>query len=197
MREDNPLAEKLTGLVSPSRSLLLETRQYLYHLLPVLRGHGRFDTALEKIAVEFGEATGIPVRLTVEGDREIDVPDVVGFYLLLQYRLADILSSGTASEVALSLSLDPGNIRLSISDDGSAADATEEEDAGNLGRMRLLAEDMGGYLRIAGSESRGLRVVMDLETHEREMTFDNPRDRQQQRVAEAGPSNSDGSGGRH
>ena len=196
-REDNPLADRLTGLVSPSRQLLLETRQYLYHILPVLRGHGEFDTALEKIAEEFEAATGIPVILTIEGDRNVYAPDAVGLYMMVQYRLADIHRSAAASKVELSLGLAPGNMRISISDDGSVGELPGVENVGNLGRMRLLAEDMGGDLRIIESDDKGIRVVLDLELRDGGMRLDNPGDRQQQRIAEAGSSDSDRGGGRH
>ena len=179
-REGNPLSGRLTDLVTPTRQLLIDTRQYLYHLLPVLRGRYDIDDALESMVREFGQIAGIPVRLKVSGDGSAHAPDVAGLYMMIQYRLADIHRGGTASLVEMNLRLDSDGIRLSIDDDGD----TDDSIAVNLERMRLLAEDMGAGLHITDSDDRGLRVLMDLDAHNGDVRIDQSGDSQRKRIPE-------------
>ena len=65
--EDNPLAARLRWLIPHGRHLLFYTRQYVYRLLPVLRGEGGLDTVVESLDREFEVMSGIRVRVAITG----------------------------------------------------------------------------------------------------------------------------------
>ncbi len=163
-REGNPLTGRMEDLVSPANELLLDTRSYIYHLLPALRGESRLFTLVENLSGEFEKVSEVPVRLSFSGDRAEDgrVPAYVlaGIYRVLKHRMAAVMRSGTASEFRVELHADPAVIRLTLSDDGNNYDPDDAESRRAIKRLKRTASDIGGELRIGNSG--GGRVVLNL-----------------------------------
>ena len=159
---DNPLAPQLSRLVAPTRALFLDTRQYLYYLLPALREDAGPDMVVRNLAAEFEGVSGIRTDVSVSDDLpRLPLSVVVGCYDMMQYRLADILQSSTASRVHLELAVNNGGIQLAIADDGIPdEDAILTGDAAE--EIRARAADMGGELEMSVTEDVGTHVVFDL-----------------------------------
>ena len=166
--EGNPLSRRLEDLVPPANELLLDTRSYLYHLLPALRGESCLFTLVENLAWEFEKVSDIPVRLSFSGDRaegvRVPVSVVVGMYHVLKERMAEVEKSGTSTEFRVELHADPANIRLTLSDDGVIDDPGDAESRQAMEHIRRAARDIGGELRIG--DSGGRRIVLDLNIEE-------------------------------
>ena len=164
--EGNPLTGRLEDLVSPTNELLLDTRSYIYHLLPALRGESCLFTLVENLSWEFEKVSGVSVRQSFSGDPaengRVPAPVVAGIYRVLKHRMAAVMRSGTASEFRVELHADPANIRLTLSDDGVNYDPGDTESHQALEHLRCTARDMGGELRI--EDSGGGRIVLDLTT---------------------------------
>ena len=171
---DNPLAPRLSRLVPPTRALFLDTRQYLYYLLPALREDAGPASVVRNLAAEFEGVSGIRTDVSVSDDLpRLPLSVMVGCYDIMQYRLADILHNSTASRVRLELEVRDGGIRLAIADDGIAdedsiltGDGTEE--------IRMRAADMGGELEMSVSDSSGTRIVFDLSMQSGSDVLDQP-----------------------
>lgn len=166
-RDANPLAGRLAALVPHGRYTLFDTREYLYRLLPVLRGEGGVDTVVRSLAVDFGRFSGIGVRVSVSGaGTRLSLPEVVACYDIVQHRLADVFHVATATEVVLEMEMNDGGLRLTMVDDGEVG----EEDAAVSGErmeiVRRLAGDVGGDLQIDGSLGPGTRVVLELTAYD-------------------------------
>ena len=163
-REDNPLTRHLEDLVPPANELLLDTRSYIYHLLPALRGESRLFTLVENLSWEFEKVSEMPVSLSFSGDRTEDgkVPAhvVAGIYHVLRRRMAEVMRIGTASEFRVELHADPTNIRLTLSDDGVIDHPEDAESRRAIERIRRAAADIGGELRVG--DSGGGRIVLDI-----------------------------------
>ena len=164
--EGNPLARRLEDLVPSTNELLLDTRSYIYYLLPALRGEICLFTLVESVSWEFEKVSEIPVSLSFSGDREKDgrvpAPIVVGIYHVLKHRMSEVMRGGTASEFRVELHADPANIRLTLSDDGVMDDAGDAKSHVAMEHIRRAARDLGGELRIGDSRGPGTRIVMDL-----------------------------------
>ena len=163
-RDGNPLSRRMEDLVSPANELLLDTRSYIYHLLPALRGESCLFTLVENLSWEFEKLSGVPVRLSFSGDRAEDrrVPAsvVAGIYRVLKHRMAAVMRSGTASEFRVELHADPANIRLTLSDDGAIDGPGDAKSRHAMKHLKRTAGDIGGELRIG--DSGGGRIVLDL-----------------------------------
>ena len=162
-REGNPLSERLEDLVPHAKELLLDTRHYIFHLLPALRGESGLFSVVESLAREFEKVAGIPVYLSAAGDdARASAPVVAGLYHVLRHRMADVLRSATASEFRVDLNIDSATIRLAVSDDGVVDDAAGAVSSRRMDHIRRTAGDMGGNLRIVDSEGTGTHIVVDL-----------------------------------
>ena len=173
-RNDNPLAPRLSRLVPPTRALFLDTRQYLYYLLPALREDAGPETVVRNLAAEFEGVSGIRTDVSVSDDLpRLPLPVVIGCYDIMQYRLADILHSSTASHVHLELAVSNGGIQVAIADDGNT-----DEDSLLTGdgaeEIRARAVDMGGELEISVSGDSGTHIVFDLSMQSGSDILDQP-----------------------
>ena len=165
-REGNPLTRRLEDLVPPANELLLDTRSYIYHLLPALRGESCLFTLVENLVWEFEKVSDIPVHLSFSGVRagegRVPAPVVAGFYHVLKHRMTDVMRNGTATELRVDLDVDSANIRLTVSDDGVIDDPGSAESRRTMEHISRAAGDMGGELEIVDSRGPGTRIVVDL-----------------------------------
>ena len=155
--EGSPVHRRLESLIPSFAQLLIETRHYMYHLLPALRGESGLDALVDSMVAEFERASGIPVRLTIGGSAaHVPMTATMGLYHVLQYRLSDILLLSKATVVEICLTIESENISLSISDDGV------ENSADQMDRIRELAGDLGGDLKILNADDGSTQMVVDL-----------------------------------
>ena len=156
--EGSSVYRRFESMIPSFAQLLIETRQYMYHLLPALRGESGLDRVVESMVAEFQRTSEIPVRLTIGGSAaNVPIATTIGLYNILQRRLSDILSSSTATEVEVDLSIEAGYISLSVSDDGVGDTVT-----GQLDSERQLTGDLGGDIELVSSHGGGTRMVVGL-----------------------------------
>ena len=186
-REDSPIAQRLTWLLPHSRHLLFYTKQYLYRLLPVLRGEGGLEMVVRSLAREFESISKMDVRLSVsDSDFRLPMSTIVACYDIIQQRMGDVLQGATASEFRLELDATDDRIRLSISDDGLVDEVGDASSAEGLERIRQLARDAGGELSISESRGVGTRVSIDLANQIGNTKLDNPDDHRRELFSENG-----------
>ena len=184
-REVNPLADRLARLLPHGRHLLFYTRQYVYRLLPVLRGEGGLDTVVESLGREFESMSGIRVRVAITGSFvPLPLSTIVACYDIIQQRMGDVLQSASASELQLDLDATDDNIRLSVSDDGSVGEENGTEYEG-MDRIRRLVRDVGGEFRIGESQGLGTQIVMGLPIRDGNTTLDRPGNHRRESIPES------------
>ena len=155
--EGSPVYRRLESIMPSFAQLLIETRQYMYQLLPALRGQIGLDALVDSMVAEFERASEIPVRPTIEGSAaHVPLTTTVGLYLVLQHRLSDILLVSAATKVEVSLCIRSDSLSLRISDNGL------EDSADRLNRMKELAGDMGGQLGIVAGRDGNRELVLDV-----------------------------------
>ena len=167
----SPVYGHLESIIPSFAQLMIETRHYMYHFLPALRGEIGLDRVVDSMVAEFERTSEIPVRLTIGGSAA-NIPTVttMGVCQVLQHRLSDILLFSGATQVEVSLDMESDNILLSISDDGL------EDSTGHLDSIRELAGDMGGRLEVGDARDGNMKMVLDVTIERSGRTLDQPRD---------------------
>ena len=169
--EDSPFHRRIEGMMPSFVQLLVETRHYMYHLLPALRGESGLDRVVDSMVAEFERAAEIPVRLTIGGSAaHVPIATTIALYQILQHRMLDILMLSTATEIEIHLEMKSDNISLSISDDGVG------NPSGQMDRIRDLARHMGGGLEILNADDGYTKLVLDMSIGSRERSLDHTRD---------------------
>ena len=163
-RENNPLEQRLGELVMPTKQLLLDTRLYLYYLLPVLRGDGDLKTVVEGQAREFERIAGIPVHLSTSGSlNALPIWVIAGFYNVLQTVLNAVLNGSSASRVVVHLEMNPGIVSLGIIDDSEGNSSIDPDSSPLVEKINRTAHDMGGRLRVVKTGDAGAHFLLDLD----------------------------------
>lgn len=122
--------------------------------------------ALEGLATDFRNMTGIACRLTVCGEtRPIDESRAAAVFRIVQESLTNIARHAQAKSVSIHLSCDAAHLRLTVQDDGRGFDPEAARQAGSglgLFGMHERAAIAGGKLRIISLPGKGTRLEVDL-----------------------------------
>ena len=169
--EGSPVHRRLESMMTSFSQLLIDTRHYMYHLLPALRGERGLDQVVDSIVAEFQNASGIPVRLSIGGSAaHIPITTTIGLYHILQHRLSDILLDSKATVVEIILTIGPDDISLSISDDG------EEISADQMDGIRDRARDVGVNLNTFHADDGSTQILLDMSVERSRTSLDQTGD---------------------
>ena len=158
-RED--LEERLDGLVNLSKETLLEVRHYIFDLKPYLAGEKGLASMVENQVREFNNIAGVPTRLETEGEeRPVAVATCV--YRVTQEALANAFKHAMASGVDMLLGFGPGEVKLSVRDDGRGFDLVNANHGHGLTNMRERVEELGGKFSLLTAPGEGTQVVIHL-----------------------------------
>jgi signal transduction histidine kinase len=168
--DDQPDAAKqaLESISRTSRSTLQEMRR----LLGVLRGEdgerahvpapglGDLPTLVEQV-----RAAGLPVELTVDGQRaEVPLGVDLSAYRVVQEGLTNVIKHAGVASAAVHVRYQPGEIVVEVSDDGRGAATPARENGGGHGLvgMRERVAVWGGTLDAGPVPGGGYRVLAHL-----------------------------------
>ena len=122
--------------------------------------------ALEGLATDFRNMTGIACHLTVSGEtRPIDEPRATAVFRIVQESLTNIARHALAKSASIHLSWDAVHLRLLVQDDGCGFDPEAARRTGSglgLFGMHERAAIAGGRFRINSSPGKGTRLEVDL-----------------------------------
>lgn len=160
-------AAPLDGALARLNDALGEVRRISHRLRPALLDTLGLPAALQHLAAEVGQASGIPIAAPVRGAERV-LPDVVVTVLfrIAQEALTNIVKHARAGRVELALEFDEtrerGGVSLAVTDDGAGFDvaAVQRDPHRGLGlrsmRERLAA--VGGRLEIESSPGHGVQL---------------------------------------
>ena len=144
-QDQGPLRERLQMLVPLAKNTLLETRQYIFDLKPLLSGESDLMATAENQVREFRMVAGTPAQLSVEGEPcQMSVAVATGLYRILQEALANVLKHARASAVRVALTFEPDRVSLSVEDDGVGFQTDGAKPGYGLDNMRQRAQELGG-----------------------------------------------------
>ncbi|MGD9316360.1 MAG: PAS domain-containing protein [Anaerolineae bacterium] len=158
-REPEEARRSLEDLRWLTQGALAEMRAMLVELRPAALTEHTLSVLLRQLADAMMSRTRMPVTTTVVGDYPLPADVQIGLYRIAQEALNNITKHARASQAKLGLHCEPGQVRLSISDDGLGFDL-ESAQAHQLGLeiMRERAQAIGASLTIESQPSHGTRI---------------------------------------
>jgi len=157
--------ERLALIERTARENLAEARALVGELGPVdLQGASLAD-AVSRVVSRFGEDTGLPAEVTVDGQpRPLSANSEVVLLRATQEALSNVRKHAAANSVRVRLTFPPdgpGSAEVEVVDDGLGFDPTQASGFGLRG-MRSRVEQVGGTLEIASGPGLGTRVTVSL-----------------------------------
>ncbi|HWC67365.1 MAG TPA: sensor histidine kinase [Acidimicrobiales bacterium] len=112
--------------------------------------------------VETTRRAGVPVDVTVQGERSVLPPAVdVTAYRIVQESLTNVMRHASAAHAEVAVIHAPDHVEIEITDDGRGASAAPTPGHGITG-MRERAEMVGGHLEAGPRPGGGFRVQATL-----------------------------------
>lgn len=162
-REEGPLKERLHSLVPLARSALLETRQYIFDLKPLLSEESDLATVAQSQVKEFQTVTGIPTEFHVQGDPNgVPVAVATAVFRILQESLGNVLKHAGANQVTIALRLERDCVTLSVVDNGRGFDANAVDAGHGLNNIKKRAEELGGKFQLTSGRDKGTTIEVTL-----------------------------------
>lgn len=171
-RRPDQAREALRTIERTSARALGELRATLGMLRRGPAEHTTDPAGLDRLPelVELADAAGLAV--TVEGDAPNVLPDTVGHaaYRIVQESITNAIRHAGAAHVAVSVTSEPGALRVRVSDDGTGTTASRGSHGAGRGirGMRERAEQLGGELHAGPAPGGGfeVRARLPLPDHE-------------------------------
>lgn len=138
-----------------------EVRQISHRLHPAVLDHSHLVPALKNLCKEFRVYHRIPILFVCDGKIEkVPFNTSVCLYRVTQETLCNIVKHAQATEVVVSLTLENGELKLSITDDGRGFDVVNPKHGAGLGliSMEERARLVGGRFSIDSQLGSGTRV---------------------------------------
>lgn len=160
-----PAAGQWTALRERVDRLTASMRRLVQGLRPPALDGG-LKPALEWLAAEYEQTTGVPCNVTVDagvGKLEPNVKTMV--FRVAQESLNNVLRHAQASNVQLELRHSDDGWDLRVSDDGAGFDMASPQRGFGLLSMQERAQLIGGMLRVDSAPGQGTHVHFHLRSH--------------------------------
>jgi signal transduction histidine kinase len=150
-----------------ARESLSEARRSVQALRPGQLEESRLPEAIAKLAKEWSQTSGVPVRIETTGEAVPLSPELeVTLFRAAQEGLANVARHAKATRVGLTLSYLDDMVRLDVRDDGvgfvvgaeSTAEATANGHGYGLSAMRQRLRRVGGSLEVESGPGAGTAI---------------------------------------
>lgn len=153
--------KRLEELRQLTRGALSEMRTLLVELRPAALADADLSDLIGHLVNAFSART----RLSVEFDRTCSTnppPEIKEmFYRITQEAFNNIAKHANAQKVTITLDCQPGNFKISITDDGSGFDPVENYQEGlGIGIMRERAKTLAARLNITSQIGQGTEITL-------------------------------------
>jgi two-component system, NarL family, sensor histidine kinase LiaS len=151
-----------------AEKLVYEVRRELTDLIqelhPAALDVDGLVSTIQKYARENENLIGIPIRVSVQGERSLSREIERSLFRIIQGALANIARHSKASEANIKLEYFSDSIRLTICDDGVGFDINEYRIGLGLRSMRERTELLNGILTLDSSPGEGTRISIQCPT---------------------------------
>ncbi|MEJ5990801.1 CHASE3 domain-containing protein [Ramlibacter sp. PS3R-8] len=152
------IGERLQHLTESLNSGIALKRRIIEDLRPSSLANLGLTAALEILAREFSEHSGIEVALSLE-DAELDEPRQLTVYRLVQESLTNVGKYAEARQVEITLRDYSNHLEVEVRDDGKGFDAAQGKPSTHgLAGMRHRVEAAGGRLSVESQPGAGTRI---------------------------------------
>lgn len=151
--------QKLTDMLGLIDGAVASTRRIAADLRPLLLDDLGLAPAIEWLAGAFTQRHGVPCRLHMANEIELQEPYATAVFRIVQESLANVAKHAKATDVDVTIEHRPDEIVLSVQDNGCGFDAAQPL-LGSLGLMGLRerAELLKGTVAIVSAPGQGTRV---------------------------------------
>ena len=163
---DNLVSDPQEGRRKLSEMLVLldgavaSTRRIAADLRPLLLDDLGLGPAIEWLAGTFTQRHGVPCRLSVDDELELQEPYATAVFRIVQESLANVAKHARASQASVEIERTGDQIVLAVLDDGCGFDPAGPRAPGSLGLLGLRERTqlVNGTIAITSTPGAGTRV---------------------------------------
>ena len=159
MARDEEIARRVESAVEEIDRAIRDLRNYIFGLRPGILADRQLDQALNELAEEFSERSGVVTVVDVDEEVASELSskaaDVVQ---LVREALSNVGRHAEATTCRVSLRRGDDGAVLEIDDDGRGFDTSEPKQGMGLGNLRERVERLGGALEIESVVGDGTAV---------------------------------------
>jgi len=142
---------------------MTDLRRVVYDLQPPeLTESADVGQVLRSYAERFEVRTGLPTSFRASGGPVRSREIAACLLRVLQEALTNVSRHAVAREVGIALQIDPGQVRLEITDDGQGFDVSEPRGGTGLRGMEERCAFLGGALSLDSGPDRGTKLTIQL-----------------------------------
>ena len=151
---------KLDDMLALLDGAVASTRRIAADLRPLLLDDLGLGPAIEWLAGTFTQRHGVPCRLSIDNEFELEEPYATAVFRIVQESLANVAKHAHASQASVAVERAGGAIVLAVRDDGRGFDPVLDRKAGSLGLMGLRerAQLLNGTIAITSARGQGTLV---------------------------------------
>jgi signal transduction histidine kinase len=154
--------QNLEELRQLTRGALAEMRTLLLEMRPEALERSDIKSLLTQLADAFIGRVRVPVSLVIQGDCKVSHEVKVAFYRVAQEALNNVAKHSGARQVELCLKCQPGQMNLTVQDDGLGFDLDSiPPDHMGICIMRERASSIGACLSVESQMGQGTTVKLD------------------------------------
>ena len=131
------VSARLKGMVAMLDDTLTATRRIAADLRPLLLDDLGLVPALEWLVQRFTQRTGVPCKLEVADDLELEEPYATAFFRIVQESLANVAKHAGATQAQVRIEHSMAAVTLDVRDDGVGFLPTAPRKPMSLGLMGL------------------------------------------------------------
>jgi len=163
-------ATKLGEMVKVLDTTVAATRRIAADLRPLLLDDLGLQPAIEWLANNFTQRSGIPCEVNVDDDLELEEPYATAVFRIVQESLANVGKHAAATEVSVLVARTPQAVVLEVADNGRgfATDAPRKPHSLGLMGLRERAHLLKGTASIASAPGQGTRVQVRIPLQQQE-----------------------------
>lgn len=123
-----------------------------------LQGKG-LAQAVQTFATDWSRQRKIPVQVGLQGERALPLEIEQALFRVVQEALANVARHSQATQVQLHIAWNPGDVVLTVEDNGQGFDPQEQSGKGlGLNSMRERIAALGGSLEVASRPGSGCKI---------------------------------------
>jgi signal transduction histidine kinase len=160
---DEETRVRLDRAVEELDRAIVDVRNYIFGLRPVILADHQLGTALQELVQEVSEASGVVMVAELESAAAVALSDISADVVqLVREGLSNVRKHAQASTCRVSLRTEGELAILEIDDDGAGFDPTQARQGLGLDNLRQRAEQLGGEARIESVPGEGTLISIRL-----------------------------------